>query len=146
MTAANILFSGRKEAIKAYKKAVATVFNLTELTVKEIEYRDEMEVVSQTMQQCIWKNDTVVLDQTEYQERFKFLSGRFEAAKEKVHGSHCTNQRYTVLQGANRQFPEAPEDTGRIAHRVFRQSLDYATIYADGRMTFTFKNGDTIDG
>lgn len=24
--------------------------------------------------------------------------------------------------------------------------LDYATVYADGRMTFTFKNGQTIDG
>ena len=24
--------------------------------------------------------------------------------------------------------------------------LDYATIYADGRMTFTFKTGQTIDG
>ena len=24
--------------------------------------------------------------------------------------------------------------------------LDYATVYADGRMTFTFKNGKTIDG
>ena len=24
--------------------------------------------------------------------------------------------------------------------------LDYATVYTDGRMTFTFKNGATIDG
>ena len=24
--------------------------------------------------------------------------------------------------------------------------LDYATVYADGRMTFIFKNGQTIDG
>ena len=24
--------------------------------------------------------------------------------------------------------------------------LDYTTVYADGRMTFTFKNGQTIDG
>ena len=45
MTAANILLSGRKEAIKAYEKAVATVFNLTELTAKQSEYRYEMDVI-----------------------------------------------------------------------------------------------------
>lgn len=83
MTAANILLSGRKEAIKAYEKAVATVFNLTELTAKQSEYRDEMEVISQMMQQCIRENATVALDQTEYQERFNALSIRFESAKEK---------------------------------------------------------------
>ena len=83
MTAANILLSGRKKAIKAFEKAQATVFNTTELTSKQNEYHSEMEVVSQMMQRCIRENATVALDQTEYQKRFDSLNTRFEAAKEK---------------------------------------------------------------
>lgn len=150
ITAANILLSGRKEAIKAYEKAVATVFNLTELTAKQTEYRDEMEVVSQMMQQCIRENATVALDQTEYQERFNSLSSRFESAKEK----------YTAVtaQISDKQSRKAQMDDflkllkaqdGKLtdfSDSLWLGLLDYVTIYADGRMTFTFKNGATIDG
>lgn len=150
MTAANILLSGRKEAIKAYEKAVATVFNLTELTAKQSEYRDEMEVISQMMQQCIRENATVALDQTEYQERFNALSIRFESAKEK----------YTAVaaQISDKQSRKAQMDDflkflkaqdGKLTEfsdSLWLGLLDYAIIYADGRMTFTFKNGAAIDG
>ena len=59
MTAANILLSGRKKAIKAFEEAQATVFDTTELTAKQNEYRSEMEVVSQMMQRCIRENATI---------------------------------------------------------------------------------------
>ena len=139
-----------EEAIKAYEKAVATVFNLTELTAKQSEYRDEMEVISQMMQQCIRENATVALDQTEYQERFNALSIRFESAKEK----------YTAVaaQISDKQSRKAQMDDflkflkaqdGKLTEfsdSLWLGLLDYAIIYADGRMTFTFKNGAAIDG
>jgi hypothetical protein len=34
----------------------------------------------------------------------------------------------------------------RLITMVKSGLLDYATAYADGRLTFTFKNGQTIDG
>lgn len=150
MTAANILLPGRKKAIKAYEDAVATVFNLTKRTAKQTEYRDEMEVVSQMMQQCIQKNATVARDQTEYQERFNALSSRFEAAKEKyaaVTAQISDKQSRKVQMDDLLKLLKAQDGKlTEFSDNLWLGLLDYATIYADGRMTFIFKNGTTIDG
>ncbi|WP_418539660.1 hypothetical protein [Massilistercora timonensis] len=150
MTAANILPSGRKKAIKAFEEAQATVFDTTELTAKQNEYRSEMEVVSQMMQRCIRENATIALDQTEYQKRFDSLNSRFEAAKEKY---ETTTRQLSDKQSRKAQMKDflklLKAQDGKLTEfsdSLWLGLLDYATIYADGRMTFTFKNGDTIDG
>ena len=150
MTAANILLSGRKKAIKAFKEAQATIFDTTELTAKQNEYRSEMEVVSQMMQRCIRENATIALDQTEYQKRFDSLNSRFEAAKEKY---ETTTRQLSDKQSRKAQMEDflklLKAQDGKLTEfsdSLWLGLLDYATIYADGRMTFTFKNRDTIDG
>ncbi len=150
MTAANILLSGRKKAIKAFEEAQATVFDTTELTAKQNEYRSEMEVVSQMMQRCIRKKATIALDQTEYQKRFDSLNSRFEAAKEKY--ETATRQlsdkqsRKAQMEDFLKFLKAQDRQLTEFSDSLWLGLLDYATTYADGRMTFTFKNGDTIDG
>lgn len=102
------------------------------------------------VQQTIYENAHVALDQTEYQKRFDSLNSRFEAAKEKYET--------TTRQLSDKQFRKAQmkdflkllkAQDGKLTEfsdSLWLGLLDYATIYADGRMTFTFKNGDTIDG
>ena len=38
------------------------------------------------------------------------------------------------------------EEVSTFSDGLWTGLLDYATVYADGRMTFTFKNGQIIDG
>lgn len=150
VTAANILLSGRKAAIKAFEKEQAAVFDLTELTAKQTELRSEMEVVSEMIQQCIQENATVALDQTEYQERFEALSNRFETAK-KAYGEATKaisdkQSRKAQMEDFLKLLKAQDGELTEFSESLWVGLLDYATVYADGRMTFTFKNGATIDG
>lgn len=150
VTAANILLSGRKEAIKAFEKAQATVFDLTELTAKQTELRSEMEVVSEMMQLCIRENATVALDQTEYQERFEALSNRFETAKkaysEATEAISDKQSRKAQMEDFLKLLKAQDGELTEFSESLWVGLLDYATVYADGRMTFSFKNGATING
>ncbi|MBR3244167.1 MAG: hypothetical protein IKF90_15975 [Parasporobacterium sp.] len=44
---------------------------------------------------------------------------------------------------------EAQQQNGEVttfSEKLWCGLLDYATAYADGRLTFTFRNGSTIEG
>ena len=63
-------------------------------------------------------------------------------AEHRVFLCDVLKQRHT---GAEFQIVRIPHDA--FTFTLSRQELpDYATAYADGRLTFTFKNGSTFEG
>lgn len=150
ITAANILLSGRKDAIKAFEKAKSAVFDLTDLTARQTELRNEMEVISQMMQQCIRENATVALDQTDYNQRFEALSNRFETAKKAYNEVTETigdkQSRMAQMEDFLKLLKAQDGELTTFSDSLWLGLLDYATVYADGRMAFTFKNGASIGG
>lgn len=109
-----------------------------------------MQIVSQMMQDCIRQNATVAQDQAEYQKRFDALSERFETAKAK----HVTvtqqisgkQSRKAEIEDALKLLKKQDGEISEFREGLWTSLLDNATIYANGRMTFTFKTGQTIDG
>ena len=150
ITAANTLLAGRKKAIRAFEQAQATVFDLTDLLAEQANLNSEMQIVSQLMQDCIRQNASVAQDQAEYQKRFDALSDRFEAAKAKH--ENVTQQisdkqsRKAEMEDALKLLKKQDGEITEFREGLWTGLLDYATIYADGRMSFTFKTGQTIDG
>lgn len=101
------------------------------------------------MQDCIRQNATVAQDQAEYQKRFNAISDRFETAKAK---HKAISQQISDKQSRKAEMEDAlnllkKQDCEITEFRkgLWTGLLDYATIYAGGRMTFTFKTGQTID-
>lgn len=98
----------------------------------------------------IHQNATVAQDQAEYQKRFDALSDRFEAAKAKH--ENVTQQisdkqsRKAEVEDALKLLKKQDGEIDEFREGLWTALLDYATIFADGRMVFTFKTGQTIDG
>ena len=109
-----------------------------------------MELLSGMMEESIRQNATVALDQAEYQKRFDDLSQRFDAAKQKH--SEVTDRisdmksRKAAMEDFLKLLKKQEDQETTFSDGLWTGLLDYATVYADGRMTFTFKNGKTIDG
>lgn len=150
LTAANSLLAGRTEAIRICEAAIKTVFDLTDLQTEQARLHAEMELLSGMMEESIRQNATVAQDQAEYQKHFDDLSQRFDAAKQQ-HGEVTVRisdmksrkgDMVDFLELLKKQADEVPV----FSDGLWTGLLDYATVYADGRMTFTFKNGQTIDG
>lgn len=150
ITAANLLLAGREEAIKSYKAALDTVFDVTDLKARQDSLQEEMTVVSGMMENCIKQNAAVAQNQEEYNKHFNSLSDRFEAAKashkaitdeidDKLSRKARMEDFLTLLKKQDGELTE-------FSDSLWSGLVDYATIYADGRMTFTFKNGMTFEG
>ena len=102
------------------------------------------------MEESIRQNATVALDQAEYQKRFDDLSQRFDTVKQQ-HGEVTDRisdmkSRKGEMMDFLKLLKKQEDEVTVFSEGLWTGLLDYATVFADGRMTFTFKNGQTIDG
>ena len=95
-------------------------------------------------------NSLFAQDQTEYNKRFDALSQKFkeaEAQKDAVAQkiSDILERRGT-MEDFLRILKQQDGEVTTFSEKLWCGLLDYATAYADGRLTFTFKNGSTFEG
>ena len=148
--AVNQLLAGRDAAISAYEQGMAQTLDTTELEAQQQELLSEMEVLNGMIQQLIRQNASVAQDQTEYKQRFDSLSQKFKDAEAK---KDAVAQRISDIldrRGTMEDFlhilKQQDGEVSALSEKLWCGLLDYATAYADGRLTFTFKNGSTFEG
>ena len=102
------------------------------------------------MEESIRQNATVALDQAEYQKCFDDPNQCFDTVKQqhsevtdRISGlKSCKGEIMDFLKLLKKQKDEVTV----FSDGLWTGLLDYATVCADDRMTFTFKNGQSIDG
>ena len=95
-------------------------------------------------------NSLFAQDQTEYNKRFDALSQKFkeaEAQKDAVAQKISDIlERCGTMEDFLRILKQQDGEVTTFSEKLWCGLLDYATAYADGRLTFTFKNGSTFEG
>jgi len=79
-------------------------FDLSALTAERDELQSETLVVSELMQQSIYENARVAIDQTEYQKRYDALTERYDKAKVCLEEIHHRNKRQNRPASSSRIF------------------------------------------
>ncbi len=148
--AVNQLLAGRDTAIAAYELGMAKALDTAELKAQQQELLSKMEVLNGIIQQMIRHNAAVAQDQTEYNKRFDALSQKFKEAEAKKDAvaqqiSDIRDRRGT-MEDFLRILKQQDGEVTAFSEKLWCGLLDYATAYADGRLTFTFKNGSTFEG
>ena len=148
--AVNQLLAGRDAAIAAYELGMARTLDTTELEAQQQELLSEMEVLNGMIQQMIRQNATVAQDQTEYNKRFDALGQKFKEAEAKkdtvAQQISDIRDRRGTMEDFLRILKQQDGEVTEFSEQFWCGLLDYATAYADGRLTFTFKNGSTFEG
>ena len=148
--AVNQLLAGRDAAIAAYELGMAKTLDTTALEAQQQELLSEMEVLNGMIQQMIRQNATVAQDQTEYNKRFDALSQKFKEAEAKkdtvAQQISDVRDRRGTMEDFLRILKQQDGDVTAFSEKLWCGLLDYATAHADGRLTFTFKNGSTFEG
>ena len=134
----------------SYEQGMARTLDTTELEAQQQALLSEMEVLNGMNQQMIRQNATVAQDQTEYNKRFDALSQKFkeaEAQKDAV-AQQISDilERRGMMEDFLRILKQQDGEVTTFSEKLWCGLLDYATAYADGRLTFTFKNGSTFEG
>ena len=127
---------------------IPVLFDTTALEAEHDELLQETQVVSDMVQQCIYENAHVALDQAEYQKRYDALTQRFDKAKARLEEvTEQISQKQT--QRANyeaflKAFEKLPDQLPEFTLETWHGLVDYVTVYAEDDIRFTFKNGQEV--
>ena len=147
VVAVNQLISQKDSIIAALETALDTAFDTTALEAELTELQGEIMVVSDLIQNCIYENAHVAIDQGEYQKRYDALSERFDRAKarfeeiEEAIGSK-QSRRATIETFLNDLRDAQIVENFEVS--LWCGLLDYVTVHSRDNVVFTFRNGTEI--
>jgi DNA invertase Pin-like site-specific DNA recombinase len=147
VSAVNKLLSDKDGIIEDFELIKQKLFDTTELEAERVALQSEMAVVAELLQKYIEENARVALDQSEYQQRYNGLADREERAKERlteVSGLITSKRSRSELI---EQFMSELANQDMITEfneRLWHNLLDYATVYSEDDVRFTFKNGSEV--
>ena len=148
LSAANKLLVNKATVIADAKDMMALLFDTKALEQEQESLIQETQVVSDLVQQCIYENARVAMDQEDYQKRYTSLTERFNKAKARLEEvmaeiQHRQFQR-AGMEAFLRSFEQQPEQLTEFNKECWCALVDFATVYAKDDIRFTFKNGQEI--
>ncbi|MCI7481005.1 MAG: hypothetical protein MSA70_01160 [Clostridium sp.] len=100
------------------------------------------------VQQTIYENAHVALDQTEYQKRYDNLTQRFETAKQRLETVMAELDRMQTQRADIEAFVESfealPDTLTEFKLENWHSLVEYATVYSTDDIRFTFKHGQEV--
>lgn len=144
----NQLISEKATVMEDYEAIKDMLFSTKELSVKEAELRQEMEVVSKMIQDCINENARVALDQTDFQSRYESLVKRFDDTKAK-YDAICAEMddkriRKATMESFLADLSKRNTLLTEFEPEAWYSLVDYVTVYGAEDIRITFKNGKEI--
>ncbi|MCL2519097.1 MAG: recombinase family protein, partial [Oscillospiraceae bacterium] len=144
----NKLLADKDEIIANFLLMRDDLFGTAVLETVQNTLQDEMAVVTELMQKCIEENARIALNQTDYEKRYNGLVLRFDTAKtrfEEVSASVSSKKAQGELVGVF--IAELARRDGLVSdfdERLWFSLVDFATVYSETDVRFTFKNGMEI--
>jgi FtsZ-binding cell division protein ZapB len=148
VSAVNTLLADKDEIIANLKAVRGELFATDALEAAEKELQGEMAVTAELIQKCIEENARVALNQKEYQERYEALVGRFDKAKARYEETTAlaseTKARGETVDSFIAELARQDRLLAEFDERLWHTLVDYATVYSENDVRFTFKDGTEI--
>lgn len=148
VAAVNKLISQKDAIIDQFNHALRTAFDTTALEAERDELQNEMLETSELMQNSIYENAHVALDQAEYQKRYDALTVRFDKAKARLEMVEAAIKDKQSRQATIEAYLETLKAQDTLVERfepsLWCALLDFVTVYSKEDVRFTFKDGTEI--
>ncbi|MFQ7244202.1 MAG: recombinase family protein [[Eubacterium] siraeum] len=148
ISAVNQLISNKAAVIDAVIGAVLPALDTSGLEAESATLEEELTVVSDLMQKCIYENAHVALDQVEYQKRYDGLTARYDTAKARYYAVCEAISDKQARQAKIKAFLETLAAQDGLVEKfdisLWCGLVDFVTVYAKDDVRFTFKHGGEI--
>lgn len=148
ISAVNQLISQKAVVIDAVTKAVLPALDTSGLEAESATLEEELTVVSDLMQKCIYENAHIALDQIEYQKRYDGLTERYDTAKARYDEIIAVISDKQARQAQIEAFLETLQAQDSLVEKfevnLWCGLVDFVTVYARDDVCFTFKHGQEI--
>jgi len=118
------------------------------LETKQTELQNEMEIVTELIQQCINENANVALDQGEYQRKYDGLVQRFDTTKEDLEKvSRQIKEKVTRRQTMAAFLAELKKQDELLTDfdpLLWHSLVDYIIVFEKEKVQVVYKNGIKI--
>lgn len=146
--ATNKLLEDKDEIIANFESMKDVLFDTGPLETKQVELQNEMEIVTELIQQCINENANVALDQGEYQRRYDGLVQRFDTTKEDLEKTSGQIKEKVISRQTMAAFLAELKNQDELLTDfdplLWHSLVDCVTVLDKENVQITFKNGITI--
>jgi len=108
----------------------------------------EKEVTAGLIQRLVDENATRKLDQHDYRRKYDGYASRYAALESREDSLEKERQRkeiqYDIFSGFIAGLSETVELPVDFNEKLFHRLVDFVTVYSDGRVVFTFRNGAEV--
>lgn len=141
------LLADKDEIIAAFELAKDAAFDLSALTAERNELQNELLVVSELMQQSMYENAHVALDQADYQKCYGSLTERFDKAKARLEEVKEIIRDKQTRQATIEAFLDELnrlDGVSKFQPTLWYGLADYMTVYSKDDVRVRFKDGAEI--
>jgi hypothetical protein len=146
--AANKLLDDKDEIIANFESMKDVLYDTGPLETKQTELQNEMEIVTELIQQCINENANVALDQGEYQRKYDSLVEKFDVTKAELESvTEQIKDKITRHKNLEIFLNELQKQDGLIsefAPLLWNSLVDYVTVYEKEEVQIILKNGMSV--
>ena len=121
----------------------------TEIDEKQQEVLQEMEVVSELTRKYIMENSQTAQNQDEYNAHYNALVERYEKLKKKSLSLQQQKEKRLakrdLIGGFMSELAQRKELLTEFDEQLWIAAVDKVTVFHDGRLVFSFKDGTEIE-
>ncbi len=148
VSAVNRLLADKDEILANFETVKRVLFDTAALDREQADLQSEMAVVNELIQKCVDENARVAQSQDGYHQRYERLVGRFENAKNRFEEVADLRSEAKSRRDRMEAFIDClRKQEGLITEfdeQLWYSLVDYATVYSDDDVRFTFKDGAII--
>ena len=149
LQAYNQLMGNREQVIQACEVMRSIVSDCSKLDAEIDALNEEIQVVAGLVNQCIKENATTQQSQEEYNKKYNRLVKRYEKAVDRLNKATAEResrmQRDRDLRIFISSIKEQPLVLETWDEELWLTMLETATVHADNRIIFRFKDGTDIE-
>ena len=148
LSAANKLLATKDEVIANGREMMELLFDTSEQAAERDKLLEEAQIVSDAVQQHIYENAHVALDQAAYNEKHDALTSRYNSLKERIEELNDQIQEKQAQKASIddflRAFEKMPCSLNEFSLSFFNGLVDFITVYNEKDIRVTFRNGQEI--
>ncbi len=148
ISAVNQLLIQKDAIIASLTGGLTLAFDLTPLQTQEAALIEEVQMLADAMEKCIYENAHVALDQVEYQNQYDNLTNRYEDAKSKLDAISeqiaDKKARKAIIEELLKVLQEQDGLITEFQPNLWCGLVDFMTVYSTDDIRVIFKNGQEI--
>ena len=148
VSAVNQLFSQKDTVLKSLDVGLKEAFDLTDLLMQEETQTEEVQMLADAVEKCIFENAHVAMNQDDYQQRYDDLVARYDAASNKLKEISSLIADKKARRDAIQQFMKTLKKQNDLITefepKLWCSLVEYMTVCAEDDVRITFKNGMEI--